>query len=120
MLCQQCGFLVIFYFTSCSHCSKKHVPWVLWPMQKLNRRFLERLKYTSYSYQYLNGRRSNHHTSWQTCCTHVILEEENSSPRAASNLNQMYVDEFEMEEVLSQPLSRAEVSTILAFFINFL
>lgn len=105
-------FFIIFYFTLYSHCSKKQMPWVLWPLRKLKMGHLNRLKYMSYKYQYSNGRQSIHHTSWQTCCTHVILEEEYSSPRAANNSNPMHIEEFEMEDVLSQPLRSAEVSTM--------
>lgn len=106
---------IIFYFTSCSHCSEKRVPWILWPLRKLNLGYLDRLKYMCYKYQYSKGRQSIHHTSWQTCCRHSIIEEEDLSPQAANNSNPMPVDEFDMEEVLSQPLRSAEVSTILAF-----
>lgn len=90
------------------------MPWVLWPLRKLKMGHLNRLKYMSYKYQYSNGRQSIHHTSWQTCCTHVILEEEYSSPRAANNSNPMHIEEFEMEDVLSQPLRSAELRSLMA------
>ncbi|KAL8125102.1 hypothetical protein AgCh_012684 [Apium graveolens] len=91
-----------------SHCSKKRVPWILWPLRKLDHGYIDRLKYMCYKYQYSKGRQSIHHISWQTCCTQSIPEEEYSSPQAANSSNPMHVDEFDMEEVLSQPLRRAE------------
>ncbi|WOG92946.1 hypothetical protein DCAR_0312224 [Daucus carota subsp. sativus] len=89
-------------------------PRVLWPMQKLNMGYLNRHKYMPYLYQYSEGRLSIHHSSWQTCCTHVILEGEYSSPRAANSSNPMHVDEFDVEEVLSQPLGSAELKLLMA------
>ncbi|XP_074378353.1 protein PTST, chloroplastic isoform X2 [Apium graveolens] len=97
-----------------SHCSKKRVPWILWPLRKLDHGYIDRLKYMCYKYQYSKGRQSIHHISWQTCCTQSIPEEEYSSPQAANSSNPMHVDEFDMEEVLSQPLRRAELKSLMA------
>lgn len=66
----------------------------------------------SYSNQCSNGRKSIRYTSWQTHCTRVILEEEYSSPRAANFSNPMH--DFDMEEVLSQPLSSDALRSLMA------
>lgn len=110
MECHKISTAKIVFLTSRAD---KHMRWILWPTRKLNLENIYKVNYVSYSSQASSGRHSIRHTSWQTFCTHVILEEEFSSLQTENNSNdEEFSGEAAMEKVLSQPLSSAELRSL--------